>query len=92
MCVQGILLALIERANSGKGQVIDAAMIDGTAYIASFLWKMVNMEQMHNDLVRTGTNLLDGGAPFYRCYECRDSKFIAVGCLEKNFFDFLRGP
>ena len=89
MCVQGILLALIERANSGKGQVIDAAMIDGTAYIASFLWKMVNMEQMHNDLVRTGTNLLDGGAPFYRCYECRDSKFIAVGCLEKNFFEIF---
>ena len=90
MCVQGILLALIERANSGKGQVIDAAMIDGTAYIASFLWKMVNMEQMHNDLVRNRTNLLDGGAPFYRCYECRDSKFIAVGCLEKNFLKSLR--
>ena len=89
MCVQGILLALIERSNSGKGQVIDAAMIDGTAYIASFLWKMVNMKQMHNDLIRTGTNLLDGGAPFYRCYECRDSEFIAVGCLEKNFFEIF---
>jgi len=89
MCVQGILMALLERSNSGKGQVIDAAMIDGSAYLSSFLWKMINSEQMYNDIERAGTNLLDGGAPFYRCYECQDGKYVAVGCLERNFFEIF---
>ncbi|RFP87803.1 CoA transferase [Rhodobacteraceae bacterium 63075] len=79
----GILAALFERGQSGKGQVVDAAMVDGAsammALVHSFIARGAWSEQRE-------ANLLDGGAPFYRTYECADGKFLAVGPLEPQFF------
>ncbi len=89
LAVAGILAALVERQSSGLGQVVDAAMIDGTALLlaqvaslrASGLWSE-----------RRGANLLDGGSYFYRCYRCADGGFVAVGALERKFHDaFIAG-
>jgi alpha-methylacyl-CoA racemase len=81
--VSGVLAALVERATSGTGQVVDVAMVDGVAtltamvhsHIASGIWQD-----------QRGTNLLDGGAPFYDTYECADGEYVAVGALERQFF------
>jgi alpha-methylacyl-CoA racemase len=87
-CVAGILLALIERQASGRGQVVDAAMGDGAAYLCSFLLKL-QAAGLH-DGERAGTSLLDGGAPFYDVYECReDGTFLAVGAIEPQFYALL---
>jgi alpha-methylacyl-CoA racemase len=85
LCVLGILMAIIERRVSGKGQVVDAAMIDGSSYLSTF----VHLDQKDTQLMwtgATGTNLLDGGAPFYDTYRTQDGKFMAVGCLEPRFY------
>eukprot|EP00164_Ancoracysta_twista_P005247 GFYU01007181.1.p1 GENE.GFYU01007181.1~~GFYU01007181.1.p1 ORF type:complete len:390 (-),score=96.16 GFYU01007181.1:22-1191(-) len=86
MCALGIVMALFERTTSGKGQVVDAAMVDGAANIASFI---VNWQQrgMYNPVA--GTNLLDGGAPFYDTYRCKDGKFVTVGAIEPQFYAAL---
>ena len=81
--VTGILAALIERGRTGKGNVIDAAIVDGTHSLMSFVHGMAGLGQWRT--AREG-NLLDGAAPFYRCYTTTDSKFIAVGCIEPQFF------
>ena len=86
LCAMGVLLALLERARSGKGQVVDAAMVDGSAHLASFLWGFRDMGMWGE----AGTNMLDGGAPFYDCYRCKgDSGFVAVGAIEPQFFALL---
>lgn len=79
----GIMAALWERQSSGKGQVVDAAMVDG----ASALMALIHSWRARGDWgeVREA-NLLDGGAPFYRAYQCADGKFLAVGPLEPQFF------
>ena len=79
----GILAALLERNTSGRGQVVDAAMVDGAALLTSFLYGV--RAQGHWEDER-GTNLLDGGAPFYDTYETADGKFVAVGALEGRFY------
>mmetsp|Transcript_28104 Transcript_28104/g.45253 ORF Transcript_28104/g.45253 Transcript_28104/m.45253 type:complete len:314 (+) Transcript_28104:315-1256(+) len=81
-CALGILLALLERSRSGKGQVIDSSMVDGVAYLASFVTLRQNVWKMGP----RGTNWLDGGAPFYNTYETKDGKFMAVGALEPKFY------
>jgi alpha-methylacyl-CoA racemase len=81
--VTGILTALIERATTGKGTVVDAAIIDGTHSLMSFVHGMAGQGLWQT--AREG-NLLDGAAPFYRCYATGDSKFMAVGCIEPQFF------
>lgn len=79
----GIMAALLERQGSGKGQVIDAAMVDG----ASALMALIHSWRARGDWSENReANLLDGGAPFYRAYECADGKFLAVGPLEPQFF------
>jgi alpha-methylacyl-CoA racemase len=83
-CAFGISMALFERERSGRGQVIDAAMLDGAAFTTSFIHRLVAARQW--DPARPGTNLLDGGAPFYDTYGCSDGKFVAVGCIEPEFF------
>lgn len=79
----GILAAIYERQNSGKGQVVDAAMVDGASALMALIhtliakgWWTENRE----------SNMLDGGAPYYRAYECADGKFVSVGPLEPQFF------
>ncbi|XP_068391314.1 alpha-methylacyl-CoA racemase isoform X2 [Eschrichtius robustus] len=86
MCTLGILLALFERTRSGKGQVIDANMVEGTAYLGSFLWKTQQTGLWGQP---RGQNMLDGGAPFYTTYRTADGGFMAVGALEPQFYELL---
>ena len=82
----GILAAVIERGISGKGQVVDAAMVDGVPAMMGLVHGMLaqgTWNEMRAD------NWLDGAAPFYRCYTCLDGKFIAVGALEPQFYAVL---
>lgn len=81
--VTGILGALLSREKTGKGDIVDAAIIDGTNSLMSFVYGMAGQGLWRN--AREG-NLLDGAAPFYRCYKTADGKFMAVGCIEPQFF------
>jgi alpha-methylacyl-CoA racemase len=82
----GILAALIERDRSGLGQVVDAAMVDGVAALSQLLWSLRAQGEWTE---QRGTNLLDGGAPFYGVYECADGGYVAVGALEPQFYRAL---
>jgi alpha-methylacyl-CoA racemase len=82
----GILAALVERATSGQGQVVDAAMVDGSALISSFLYGMRATGAWQD---QRGTNLLDTGAPFYDTYAAADGGYVAVGALEPQFYAAL---
>jgi alpha-methylacyl-CoA racemase len=79
----GILSALWERQNSGKGQVVDAAMVDGSSMLVQMMWQM-RASGMWTDV--RGTNMLDGGAPYYDTYECADGRYVAVGAIEPQFY------
>jgi alpha-methylacyl-CoA racemase len=85
LCALGIVLALVERGRSGKGQVVDAAMVDGAAHIASFLY----MFRSAGFWKERGTNMLDGAAHFYDTYETKDGGFVAVGAIEPQFYAAL---
>jgi alpha-methylacyl-CoA racemase len=82
----GIVAALWERARSGKGQVVEAAIIDGVTSMMSALAGLVPSGQLS---LERGRNLLAGAAPFYRCYACADGKEITVGPLEPHFYRLL---
>jgi alpha-methylacyl-CoA racemase len=82
----GVLAALLERERSGLGQVIDAAMVDGSALLTSFLYGLRAAGAWQDE---RGTNLLDGGAPFYDTYETADGRYVAVGALEPKFYAAL---
>lgn len=86
LCAMGILLALFERTRSGRGQVIDAAMIDGAAYLSMMLFKLRSMGWWSDE---RGTNFLDTGAPFYDTYETKDGKYVSVGAIEPQFYAAL---
>jgi crotonobetainyl-CoA:carnitine CoA-transferase CaiB-like acyl-CoA transferase len=79
----GVLAALLERERSGLGQVVDAAMVDGSALLASFLYGLRAAGAWQDE---RGTNLLDGGAPFYDTYRTADGRHMAVGALEPKFY------
>lgn len=83
----GVLAALHEVSQSGVGQVIDAAMSDGTTLLASFIHGLRAMGQWGND---RGSNLLDGAAPFYDTYRCADGRFVSIGAIEPQFYEQLR--
>ncbi|PBK75617.1 CoA-transferase family III [Armillaria solidipes] len=84
-CAVGVLLALIERGKSGLGQVVDTDMVSGVRYLSSFpLLLSLNGSGFFEE--PRGTNILDGGAPFYGVYTCRDGGWMSVGCLEPQFF------
>ena len=79
----GVLAALVERERSGKGQVVDAAMIDGSALQTAMVHGML-AEGVWKD--ERGVNLLDGGAPFYGVYETADGGYVSVGAIEPAFY------
>ncbi|WP_433460185.1 CaiB/BaiF CoA transferase family protein [Micromonospora sp. CA-248212] len=82
----GVLAALLERERSGLGQVVDAAMVDGSALLTSFLHGLLGTGRW---AAPRGRNLLDGGAPFYDTYATADGGFMAVGALEPAFYGEL---
>ncbi len=83
MLAFGIACAIIERQRSGKGQVVDAAMVDGAAILMSMFHGMQSVGFWQEE---RGTNLLDSGAHFYDVYECKDGKFISIGSIEPQFY------
>ena len=86
--IMGVLSAIIERSASGKGQIVDAAMIDGVPAMMGMIHSMLSQGLWVN---QREDNFVDGGAPYYRCYSCSDGKFLSVGCIEPQFFaEFLR--
>jgi alpha-methylacyl-CoA racemase len=82
----GVLAALHEVRRSGHGQIIDAAMADGAALLATMFYGMRDMGQWSD---ARATNLLDGGAPFYGTYETADGKYVSVGAIEPQFYASL---
>ncbi|BBH68969.1 CoA transferase [Actinoplanes sp. OR16] len=82
----GVLSALLERERSGEGQVVDAAMVDGSALLMTFLHGMMAGGMWRGG---RGENLLDGGAPFYDTYPASDGGYLAVGALEPQFYAAL---
>jgi alpha-methylacyl-CoA racemase len=80
----GILAALFERQRSGRGQVVDAAMVDGASSLMSIFQGMVASGRWN--AAQRGANLLDGGAPFYDTYAAADGQYLSVGALEPKFF------
>ncbi|MEE2059247.1 CaiB/BaiF CoA transferase family protein [Rhodococcus artemisiae] len=81
--VVGVLAALVERQSSGRGQVIDAAMVNGAPLLGHLLWSMRGAGKWSDE---RGTNIFDGSAPFYDTYECADGRYVAVGALEPQFY------
>ncbi|WP_332679224.1 CaiB/BaiF CoA transferase family protein [Brevundimonas sp.] len=86
MLVTGVLAGLIEARRTGAGRVVDAAMTDGSALLMSLFHALSGRGLWRGE---RGANLLDGGAPFYRCFTCRDGRFVAVGALEPQFYSAL---
>jgi alpha-methylacyl-CoA racemase len=86
LLVVGVLAAVIEARTTGRGRVVDAAMTDGAAMLSSLFFAL-SANGLWSD--ERGANLLDGGAPFYRCYACADGRFVAVGALEPRFYAAL---
>ncbi|URW76082.1 CoA transferase [Sphingomonas donggukensis] len=84
--ISGILAALLSARATGRGQVVDAAMVDGVATLSSLFHTLSGVGLWSGG---RGGNLLDGGAPFYRCYPCADGEFVAVGAIEPQFFALL---
>src|SRR3546814_3037898 len=79
----GILAALVERARTGEGQVVDTAIVDGVASLMSFFAGLLPSGAISLERQK---NLLGGAAPFYRCYRCADGRDISVGAIEKPFY------
>ena len=87
LLVNGVLAALLEAANSGKGQVIDVAMVDGAAQL---MWMFHGFEAVGAwDATQRESNLLDGAAHFYDTYECADGRYISLGSIEPQFYALL---
>ena len=79
----GVACGLFEASASGKGQVVDAAMVDGSALLTTMCWGMQAAGRWSDE---RGTNVLDTGAPWYDTYETRDGEFIAIGAIESKFY------
>ncbi len=86
LLVSGVLAALIESHRTGQGQVVDAAMVDGSLLLMTMIYSMFQEGGWSSG---PGGNLLDGGAPFYRTYLTKDDRWVAVGALEPQFFHDL---
>ena len=87
-CAMGIMAALLERTTSGQGQVIDSCMVEGAAYVGSWLWSShKSPAQLWGE--PRGHNILDSGAHFYETYKTKDGKYVSVGAIEPNFYQIL---
>jgi alpha-methylacyl-CoA racemase len=86
MLAFGVVCAVLEARQSGKGQVVDAAMTDGAALLGTMMYglRAFGMWSGHRE-----SNMLDGGAPFYDTYACADGKFVSIGALEPQFYTQL---
>ncbi len=82
----GLLAGILEAKNSGKGQVVDIAMTEGSAYLAMACFGLASSGHWKDE---RESNPLDGGAPFWRCYETKDGKHISLGCVEEKFYNLL---
>ena len=80
----GVVCALLEAQKSGKGQVVDTAMVDGTAVLMTMFWSMKQSGIFNENA--PGTNLLDTGAHFYDVFECKDGKYVSLGSIEPQFY------
>lgn len=83
----GIMAALYEARTTGVGQVVDAAIVDGTAHLSAMIWGMVGQGDWQ---AQRAANTLDGGAHFYRCYACADGLWLSVAAIEPKFYALLR--
>lgn len=83
VCAMGIMAALLERGVSGKGQVVDSCMVEGAAYVGSWLFASKEMFVWGQP---RGHNMLDSGAHFYETYRTSDDLFMSVGCIEPQFY------
>jgi alpha-methylacyl-CoA racemase len=82
----GMLAGILSAQRTGKGQVIDCAMVDGAALISALTWSLKAAGMWKDE---RGSNLLDTGAPYYDVYRCADGKWVAIGALEPRFFALL---
>ncbi|KAI7877205.1 CoA-transferase family III [Lichtheimia hyalospora FSU 10163] len=90
MCAMGILMAIVERHRSGKGQVIDANLTSGTSYLTTFPYLMQRYGL--NFAEPRGSSMLDGGAHFYQSYKTKDGRFMSVGAIEPQFYaELIKG-
>ncbi|KAF2437021.1 CoA-transferase family III [Tothia fuscella] len=89
MCFLGILLALLSRQSTGRGQVVEANMVDGSTYLGT-MPRLGKKSQVWDK--ERGTNMLDGGAPFYDTYETKDGLYMSVGAIEPQFYaELIKG-
>jgi alpha-methylacyl-CoA racemase len=86
MLAFGVVCAVLEARGSGKGQVVDAAMTDGSALLGAMMYGLRAYGMWRGE---RESNLLDGGAPFYDTYRCADGKFVSVGAIEPQFYERL---
>ena len=88
LLVTGVLAALLEATNSGKGQVIDVAMVDGAAQL---MWMFHSFQHLGLwDASQRESNMLDGGAHYYNTYECADGEYVSIGAIEPQFYALLK--
>jgi alpha-methylacyl-CoA racemase len=83
MLAFGVVAALVHVARTGRGEVVDAAMVDGAASLATYIHSMRAAGTWTD---ARASNVLDGGAPFYRCYSTADGRHVAVGAIEPQFY------
>ena len=86
MLAFGVVCAALEARNSGKGQVVDAAMVDGSALLGAMIYGFRAFGAWSD---KRASNMLDGGAHFYDTYACADGKFISIGAIEPQFYALL---
>jgi alpha-methylacyl-CoA racemase len=79
----GVVCALLEAQKSGKGQVVDAAMVDGAAYLAAGIYGLYSQGSWADE---RGVNVIDSGAPWYDVYKTKDGKWLSVGAIEERFY------
>jgi len=84
LCAFGLVCAILEAQRSGRGQVVDAAMVDGTALLMTMFWSLRGTS--FYDDTAPGTNVLDTGAPYYDVYECADGDYVSIGPIEPQFY------